>query len=299
MSDATFASVLKSARERTGLSQKDLAARIEMTGSYISQLESGARRAPRPKVITRICKALGISERRLQDLAALERSPAPIRRRIERADKERGKIRRTRDRLLVTTLFHMARGPRAIDPLAAMIDLPDEQRMLLGRLVGRARSVPSLEEAERQTEDVLAEAGDQDREVLARVLPGVLAGGPETNARRMVDVYEDVGRTGAPVDALSLDPRLGSLSAYFVRIADDAAHPRVEAGDLLLVDPEREAQAGDTVMMHHEGRDIVRTWHAQGGAVRLDAMRPDLPPVRMAPAAFNGFVVLLLVRALR
>lgn len=302
MPETTFASHLKRAREKAGLSQKALAAKIEMTGSYISQLESGARRAPRPKVVTRLCKALGIPERRLQELAALERSPAPIRKKLQRADRERGKVRRTRDRLLVTTLFHMARGPRAIDPMGAMIDLPHEQRALLGRLVGRARRVKSLEEAEAQTEDVLAEARDEDREILARVLPGVLAGGDATAGmpkRRLVEVYDDLARAGAPADAIVLDPRLGSEDAFFLRVADDDAHPRIEAGDLLLLDPEVTPRGGDTVVLTHEGRTVVRTWHRQGGRIRLDAMRPDVPPLRIDEDAFEGLVVLLCVRALR
>jgi transcriptional regulator with XRE-family HTH domain len=300
--ETKFALALKRARETAGLSQKALAAKIELTGSYISQLESSARRAPRPKVITRICKALGISERRLQDLAALERSPAPIRKRLERADRERGKVKRTRDRLLSTTLFHMARGPRAIDPMAEMIDLPPEHRMLLGRLMGRARRVTSVEEAEKQADEVLAEAGDQEREILAYVLPGVLTGSKATTGavtRRLVDVYADVRRQAAPEDALELDPRIGSEEAFLVRISDDEAHPRVEAGDLLLVDPERTPRGGDTVLLHLDGRDRVRTWHKQGGRVRLDAIRPDVAPARMEAEAFDGLVVLLMVRAFR
>ena len=300
--EMTFASYLKRAREKAGLSQKALAAKIEMTGSYISQLESGARRAPRPKVITRICKALSISERRLQELAALERSPAPIRKKLQRADRERGKVRRSRDRLLVTTLFHMARGPRAIDPLGAMTDIPQEQRALLGKLVGKARRVKSLEEAEAQTEEVLADAADEDREILARVLPGVLATGDGSGKpppRRMVEVYDNVDRNGAPVDAIAIDPRLGSSDAFLFRVADDDAHPRIEAGDLLLLDPAVEPRGGDTVVLTHESRAVVRTWHRQGGRIRLDAMRPDLPPIRVDADAFDGLVVLLLVRALR
>jgi transcriptional regulator with XRE-family HTH domain len=299
--EQTFASYLKRARERASLSQKALAAKIEMTGSYISQLESGARRAPRPKVVTRLCKALGIPERRLQELAALERSPAPIRKKLQRADRERGKVRRTRDRLLVTTLFHMARGPRAIDPLGAMTDLPQEQRALLGKLVGKARAVKSLEEAEAQAEEVLAEAGDEDREILARVLPGVLAGErkDERPPRRLVDVYTTLDRASAPADAIGLDPRLGSEDAFFLRVADDDAHPRIEAGDLLLLDPAVKPRGGDTVVLHHDGRDVVRTWHRQGGRIRLDAMRPDQPPIRLDADGFEGLVVLLLVRATR
>lgn len=304
MPEKSFAAVLKRLRERAGLSQKALAARIEMTGSYISQLESGARRAPRPKVIARLCKALGVAERRLQELAALERSPPPIRKRLERANREQGRVRRSRDRLLVTTLFHMARGPRVIDPMAEFLDLPPEQRMLAGRLLGRARKVKSLEEAERDTDDLLAEADDKERELLARVLPGVLTGhapreGDVDRSRRLVEVHASSTRAGDVEDRLEIDARLGSPASFFVRIADDEAHPRVEAGDLLLVDPERTPRGGDTVVVHHDGRDYVRTWHKQGGQVRLDAARPDVPPLRMSVDAFDGVVVLLLVRALR
>jgi len=304
VSEASFSAALKRLRERAGLSQKALAARIEMTGSYISQLESGSRRAPRPKVVTRICKALGVAERRLQELAALERSPAPIRKRLERADRERGKVRRSRDRLLVTTLFHMARGPRVVDPMAEFLDLAPDQRMLVGRLIGRARTVKSLGEAERTSEDLLAEADDKEREILARVLPGVLGAGAPADAeaaasRRLVPVHADSTRSGEPEDQLELDARLGSSTSFFVRVADDEAHPRVEAGDLLLVDPERTPHGGDTVVIHRDGRDFVRAWHKQGGRVRLDAARPDAAPMRMAEESFDGVVVLLLVRALR
>ncbi|MDJ0523339.1 MAG: XRE family transcriptional regulator [Planctomycetota bacterium] len=304
MPEKSFAAALKRLRERAGLSQKALAAKIEMTGSYISQLESGARRAPRPKVITRLCKALGVAERRLQELAALERSPPPIRKRLERANRERGRVRKSRDRLLVTTLFHMARGPRVVDPMAEFLDLPPEQRMLAGRLLGRARKVKSLEEAERESDDLLAEADDKEREILARVLPGVLTGtapAPSTKdaKRRLVEVYASSTQSGDVEDRIEIDARLGSHGAFFVRIADDEAHPRVEAGDLLLVDPERTPRGGDTVVLHRDGRDLVRTWHKQGGRVRLDGARPDVVPLRMAEQEFDGVVVLLLVRALR
>jgi transcriptional regulator with XRE-family HTH domain len=302
--EKSFSSALKSLRERAGLSQKALAARIEMTGSYISQLESGARRAPRPKVIARICKALGIAERRLQELAALERSPPPIRKRIERANREQGRVKRSRDRLLVTTLFHMARGARVIDPMSEFLGLPPEQRMLAGRLLGRARKAKTLEEAERDSDDLLAEADDKEREILARVIPGVLSGRApspsEVDAtRRLVEVYADSSRRGDVEDRLEIDARLGSADAFFVRVNDDEAHPRVEAGDLLLVDPERKPRGGDTVVIRRDERDYVRTWHKQGGRIRLDAARPDVVPMRMTEDEFDGAVVLLLVRALR
>ena len=307
MTAKTFAETLKKARETAGLSQKTLAARIQMTGSYISQLESGARRPPRLKVVQRLCKALGIPERRLREPAELERSPPPIRKRIERMNKERGQIRRSRDRLLITTLFHMGRHPKAIDPMGAFLDVPPELRPVALRLVGRARKVNSLHEAEQKSEDLLAETSAQELDVLARVLPGVLARAtpevPDAQASaavaRRVPVYLDSLRGGDAVDSIELDARLGSEQAFLLRVRDDEAHPRVEAGDLLLLDPARKPHGGDTVVVHRDGADLVRTWHEQGGGVKLDATRPDLPPLRMALEEFDGFVVLLLLRALR
>ena len=307
MSAKPFAEILKKARETAGLSQKALAARIQMTGSYISQLESGARRPPRLKVIQRLSKALGIAERRLREPAELERSPPPIRKRIERMNKERGQIRRTRDRLLITTLFHMGRHPMAVDPMGAFLGVPPDLRPVALRLVSRARKVKSLDEAEKQSEDLLAETTAQELDALARVLPGVLAaaaptpteGSVEGPAARHVSVYLDSLRSGAAVDAIQIDERLGSKQAFLLRIRDDEAHPRVEAGDLLLLDPARKPHGGDTVVVHRDGADLVRTWHEQGGGVKLDATRPDLPPLRMASEDFDGLVVLLLLRALR
>ena len=304
MSTKRFPAALKRARTRAGLSQKKLAAQVGLTGSYISQLESGARRPPRQAVVRKLAQALETPEARLQELAALERSPPGVRKRLEKMSKEQGLVRRTRDRLLSTTLFHMARRPRIVDPMGHFVDLPPDVRLLVGRLTDRHRSVQSLEEAEAHAEDLLAEVSPKERDLLARVLPGVLAtetpttDGPGPAVRR-VPVFADARRQGEPVDAIEVDARLGSDEAFFLRAEGDEAHPRVEAGDLLLLDPGAEPRGGDIVVVRHEDRDQVRTWHRQGGAVRLDGLRPEQRPIRLAPDAFEGLVVLLLVRALR
>ena len=265
MPQNTFAAALKRARKAAGLSQKALASKTGCTGSYVSQLESGHRRPPRPALVRKFCKALGVADQRLQDLAALERTPAPVRKRIERLSRARGKGRRSGDRLLSTTLFHFARGPRVVDPMAAFVDLPPEQRMLLGRLVGKAREARSVEEAHRQSADLLAETTEEDRErLLDEVLPGVLAKGgtpPGAGAApaRRVPVHRDTLRRAAPADHVVIDTRLGGPQSFFLRVEGDEAHPRVEAGDLLLIDPDRTPRGGDTVVVRLGGRDHVRT----------------------------------------
>jgi transcriptional regulator with XRE-family HTH domain len=304
VSKKRFPAALKRARGKSDLSQKELARRVGLTGSYISQLESGARRPPRPAVVKKLCRAMGVREARMQELAALERSPAGIRQRIEKMDKERGLVRRSRDRLLSTTLFHMARRPGIVDPIGSFVDLSPPMRLLIGRLTDRHRAVGSLKEAEENAEDLLQEATAKDRNLLARVLPGVLAGPPpETEtagpSARQVAVYRDSRRTEESVDNLQVDARLGSAEAFLLRVENDEAHPRVEAGDLLLLDPNLDPHGGDLVVVSRESRDHVRTWHAQGGGIRLDGMRPEIAPLRMTPEEFDGTVVLLLLRALR
>lgn len=304
MTQKSFAVALKRARKAAGLSQKALAARTGCTGSYISQLESGNRRAPRPKLVTKFAKALGVAERRLQELAALERSPAPIRKRLERLNRQSGRARRSGDRLLSTTLFHFARRPTVVNPMDAFVDLPPEQQMLLGRLVGKARAADSPEEALEASEDLLAETSEQERELLLEeVLPGVLGGDATSRpargaSMRRIAVYHETRGRDEPADHVVLDERIGSARAFFLRVAGDDAHPRVEAGDLLLIDPEASPQGGDTVVVRIDERDHIRTFHKQGGRVRLDAPRPDVPPLR-PDGDLEMHVVILLVRALR
>ena len=115
-------------------SQAALARRAGLTGSYISVLESSRRRPPTPRVIRALCKAMGIDDKPLQEAAALERSPPTVRKRLERMRRERGRVEKSRDRLLTTTLFHLAKGPRVVDPMSEFLDLPPGQQAVLARV---------------------------------------------------------------------------------------------------------------------------------------------------------------------
>src|SRR5262245_11377666 len=114
-----FAAALKRGRLAAGISQAELGARAGLSGSYVFVLEARRKPPPSAEVVTAIAKALGLDEAPLQELAALGRAPETVRQRVLRLVRERGRVRRSRDALLTTTLFHMTRKPGFLPDLVA------------------------------------------------------------------------------------------------------------------------------------------------------------------------------------
>src|SRR5262245_40089508 len=110
-SEDDFAAELKRARVAAALPQSALGARAACTASYACMLQLRRKPAPSPEVVAALARALGADEARLQEKAALERTPEPVRQRVLRLVRERMRTRRTRDKLLTTTLFHVAKKP--------------------------------------------------------------------------------------------------------------------------------------------------------------------------------------------
>ncbi len=306
VTEKTFAEKLKEARRLSGLSQSALARRAGLTGSYISVLESRRRRPPSPRVIRALCRALGIEDGPLQEAAALERSPAPVRRHLERMQRESGQVQRSRDRILATTLFHLARGPRVVEPLSHFLDLGPGQQALVARLLGRLGGVKNVDEAEARSETLLEGTTPAERNALVRVLPSVLAhapspapatahdGAPAPVARADValPVVDDPDRSGAG-EVVHVDRAVLDGARWLWRATCDDGHPRVEAGDLVGIDPEREPEDGDLVLLRHEARLRLGVWHRQADWVRLSFPRPEIPPLRIAA---NALVLLGVAR---
>lgn len=308
----TFADALKEARKAAGLSQAALARRAGLTGSYISVLESRRRPPPSPRIVRSLCRVLGIDAAPLLEAAALERSPPTVRRRVERMRAERGRVQKTRDNLLTTTLFHLSRRPRVVEPMAEFLDLPAGQQALLGRLLGRVRRVRSLDEAESRAGTLLEDATPEERDALVRVLPRALGGGegrppsteappantPEVRApepARSAPVHEDLARSRDEIARREVATDAWHEDLFFWKVAGDEAHPRFEAGDLVLVDPRREPAEGDVVVLPHDGRDHVGTLLRRGDEIQVVFPRPEVPPIRLEASRFRpaGVVVRL------
>lgn len=293
MPPLTFGQSLRQARERADLSQVALARRAGMTAPYLSLLESGRRRPPSPARVERLARGLSLDPTPWLELAALERSPAPVRRRVEALDRERGGLGRARDRILTTTLFRVAHTPGLLDAVGdgGEADLPFLG--LLRRLAGRLSGVRSAREAQTRSEEILARVSPKEREDLLEALPGVLSGppgappapgGPEVGR---LDVRAGLEPDARVLDTLCVDPRWAPPGAFLWRLSSDEAWPRLESGDLLAIDPTRSPQPGDLVALRHQGQDLVRRLERQGpDGVRLASLRGDQPPLRLAAAAF-------------
>lgn len=316
MPERTFGPLLRRARKRAGLTQENLGKKAGLTGSYISMLESGRKPAPHSRVVSRLAKALGTAARPLQDAAALERAPDPLRRKLKEMERDGGSARRSRDRLLSTTLYHVAHRRGVLEASAAYMDMPLAQRSLLSRLLGRVRHRStdtkrdaSPEPAPEASETLLEDATDEEREALAAILPQVLAGEGESPPTleptrsgtpaptNQVPVHAALARRDPPLDRLRVDPRQWHARAFYWRVPDDQAWPRIEAGDLLLLDPVATPRTGDLVALEWEGRDILRRVHRSPSEIRLDPVEGSERPIRVPLAGFEPVgVVVQLVR---
>ncbi|MER2060007.1 MAG: helix-turn-helix transcriptional regulator [Niallia sp.] len=55
-----FGKSLRNLRKEKGLSIRELGKRSEVSHAYISQLENGVRNIPKPKIINKLAKGLGM-----------------------------------------------------------------------------------------------------------------------------------------------------------------------------------------------------------------------------------------------
>ena len=225
-----------------------------------------------------------------------------MRKRLERMRRERGRVQRSRDKLLTTTLFHLAQGPRVVDPLGGFMDLPPGEHEVLGRLLGRFRTVKSVREAEAKSEDLLEGTSAKVRDALVEVLPRALvpptAESPGEAPFVRVPVYESAIQRSEPIDAFVLDRRYVAPGAFLWTVRGSDGHPRVEDGDLLLVVPEAPLEDGAFVVFTEEGAARVGIVRQQGTDAQIAFPRPEIPPLRMKDAALEIVgVIKLIVRA--
>jgi transcriptional regulator with XRE-family HTH domain len=310
---ADFATEIKTARKAAKLSQAELGDRAGLTGSYVCLLESGRKPPPSGELIAALARALSIDEGRLQELAALERTPEPVRRRVLRLVRERGRVHRSRDALITTTLFHMTRRPGFLSEIVAdALGLPEDRRLLLGRLAHRVKDVPTAQEAASRSSELLEDMPGKDRDALVRDLPSFLSHAPaaagsaqplpatapataeetERGWRQVPVVAVPPAAGGAPaardvIDTMHVDRRLWRPNAYLLVASDDEAYPKVERGDLLLVHPRGKPEEGALVVVREGGRVRVRVLRLRGDEVVLESPRADVPPIRSPLARFQ------------
>jgi transcriptional regulator with XRE-family HTH domain len=60
MSPKRLSVMIRKLRESKGITQRDLAAKADVTGAYVAQLETGTKKNPSIAVLKRLAKALGV-----------------------------------------------------------------------------------------------------------------------------------------------------------------------------------------------------------------------------------------------
>ena len=72
-----FGARLRALRADRGMTQRDMAAALQVTPAYLSALEHGRRGAPRSGLVHQVCEVLGLIWGEAEELAALARLSHP------------------------------------------------------------------------------------------------------------------------------------------------------------------------------------------------------------------------------
>jgi transcriptional regulator with XRE-family HTH domain len=235
---AQFASYLKTAREKAGLTQTTLAERCGLTGSYISLLESGKKPAPSDRVVRRLASVLDLRSDDALQVAHLDRAPEDLRRAVERLRRQAALERELRQQaseaLFPLSIWNLGQGP-----------LPHRLRTGAGAGLdaGIVEAIDHLQEIARASLDLPAFHREAKR---------VLDGLPGDQRRKILDV--------APVLAEGATASAGGRR--HVPAPEPGCPPEVRAGDILVVDEAARPEPGDLVLLEENARREVRPWEA-------------------------------------
>ncbi len=76
--------------------------------------------------------------------------------------------------------------------------------------------------------------------------------------------------------------------AFWV-IADGSMEPRIERGDHILIEPNREAKGGDIVFIVHEGQAMIRRMFISDDKITLVSTKQRTPPIMVERDGFECF----------
>ncbi|MHC5036737.1 MAG: helix-turn-helix domain-containing protein [Planctomycetota bacterium] len=295
-----FASTLKAERLRADLTQADLASRSDLTAAYISQLESRKKPPPSDEVIQRIAKALSMKADRLLELAHLEKTPKDVRRKYRLLDarlRRQRKITRTLlDDMLPLTLFNFMRYPGYLDRASGARSIGKSGHSILAKLRDRIGKVESFREFRKESREAINGLAEDEREALVETLQAMATweggvprgeGAPEDSGAKEIPVFDVVppSPTADHLDRargfLPVVPSRWKKSRWALAVSDDAMFPKLERGDLLVLDDAAIARNGDIVaLITAEGESMVGRYMKLKGEIEITPANPNHPPRR-------------------
>jgi transcriptional regulator with XRE-family HTH domain len=297
-----FAAVLVSAREKTGLTQAQVATRAGLTPSYLSFIENRKKPPPSDDVCTRLAEVLEIPAKRLIEIAHLERAPDSVRRRLRTLRRSLTREKRTRRRLLERLLspFLFAGPPGYLEGALDRIAIsPPRRRKIREALTAVGREHQDQAEEVARIIDSLPE---RDRAALLEALPRLLSE-EASKARAAAGGDEsDAGATGGapavpefhygppPAGAGDGPPYVLAVSARMAEGLDE-----LREGDRIVIDPRVAPGPGDLIAVRGEREVEIRRIRVEGSGLRVvDAghagNRERLPPEPMRPERLRAYL---------
>ncbi len=285
-----FAYWLRVGRERAGLNQAQLASKVDQSSSYISMLESRKKPPPSDEVVRKLALALDIEEERLLEVAHIERTPPDIQRKVidlGHALAAQNQSRKTLlDRVLPAALYPLLARP-AFD--ASALPLPRSTLERFERFAEPLRGILDYEAFSPLAVRAFEALADDEREAILDAV-GELAGAvprhaPARGTGARLPIFLDIPER--PV-AESLEDASGSIEVppaeasprrYGGAITGNDYFPKIEHGDLVILDEARRPVSGDLVAVIHRGKGALMRHLVLAGHVELSALSPNHPPI--------------------
>lgn len=260
----TFATLLKEARAKAGLNQMELAQRIGLTGSYISILEAGKKPPPTDKALKKMAQVLGLDAKYFLGVAHLERTPADIKETVQQ--------------LLAKPGLAKKLGGYFSDPYH--IGQPDTTSSSSKGIFKKALRYQLTHSGQT------ASTGHQNRLPIFDEIPRISG-------------QKISGKTTKwhLVPANQWNPRRYG----FINKKDRGMLPKIEQGDLLLIDASDLPKNGDFVLAEVDNQALIRRFYKLSrDEFELLPLNPDLPPKRFAKdkAGIIKGVVIQIIRNL-
>lgn len=292
-----FAYWLRAGRERAGLTQAQLAAAISQSSSYVSMLESRRKPPPSDEVVRRIADALEIEEERLLEVAHIERTPPDIQRKILSLQGQVTRGKTLLERLLPAALYLSFASGRIDDRDA--LPVSKTTQTLLTRLDEHLSGcLADYDLFAEMAVSFYEGLGGADRELLLDLIgdlasgaiegaPAPAAGAPAAEHRLPIFLDVPAGAVAESLDEVSGYQDVAAADAgpgcFGLFVHDNDCYPRIEQGDLVVVDETRAPSNGDLVAVLDRGSGALMRYLQLATHVELAPLSPQRPPVELHP----------------
>lgn len=232
--------IIRQRRDELGLTQDQVAARIDISKPYLSNIETGkTKNPPTDGILRSLERFLNFGEQELTRLAHLARTPADVRQEHEMLEAEVQKLR--------SVLKELLNSPRT---KSGSVDLDE--------ISERIRA---------QTNVKTLSAG-----VAVPIINSVAAGYPHH--------FTDLDYPPSVADEYIRCPDMHDPQAFAARVVGDSMEPAYREGDIVIFSPNTPAKSGDDCFVRFEEDGCTtfkRLYQDQENTIRLQPLNSRYP----------------------